>query len=59
MQNLIWNDGEGDWREINTAQPKLEAVTAADVMRVATEYFTKDNRAVAIFTRKPDAANAK
>ena len=59
LQNLIWNDGEGDWREINTAQPKLEAVTAADVMRVATEYFTKDNRAVAIFTRKPDAANAK
>jgi predicted Zn-dependent peptidase len=56
LQNLIWNDGEGDWREINAAQPKLEAVTAADVMRVANEYFTKDNRAVAIFTRKPNAA---
>jgi predicted Zn-dependent peptidase len=59
LQNLIWNDGEGDWREINAAQPKLEAVTAADVMRVANEYFTKDNRAVAIFTRKPETAPAE
>jgi predicted Zn-dependent peptidase len=56
---LIWNDGEGDWREINAAQPKLEAVTAADVMRVANEYFTKDNRAVAIFTRKPETASTE
>src|SRR5260221_6016679 len=59
LQNLIWNDGEGDWREINAAQPKLEAVTAADVMRVANEYFTKDNRAVATFTRKPETASAE
>lgn len=59
LQNLIWNDGEGDWREINAAQPKLEAVTADDVMRVANEYFTKDNRAVAIFTRKPETAPAE
>jgi predicted Zn-dependent peptidase len=59
LQNLIWNDGEGDWREINAAQPKLESVTAADVMRVANEYFTKDNRAVATFTRKPETASAE
>ena len=59
LQNLIWNTGEGDWREINAAQPKLEAVTTADVMRVANEYFTKDNRAVAIFTRKPETASAE
>ena len=59
LQNLIFNDGEGDWREINAAQPKLEAVTAADVMRVANEYFKKDNRAVAIFTRKPETAPAE
>ena len=59
LQSLIWNDGEGDWREINAAQPKLEAVTAADVMRVANGYFKKDNRAVAIFTRKPETAPAE
>jgi predicted Zn-dependent peptidase len=59
MQSLIWNDGEGDWREINAAQPKLEAVTAAEVLRVAKEYLVKDNRAVAIFTRKPETAAAE
>jgi hypothetical protein len=28
-------------------------VTAADVKRVANEYFAKENRTVAIYTRKP------
>ena len=32
---------------------KIQAVTAADVKRVANEYFTKENRTVAIYTRKP------
>jgi len=49
---LIYNDGFGDWREINEAGPKAQAVTAADVKRVANEYFTKENRTVAIYTRK-------
>ena len=56
--HLISNEGEGDWREINEAGPKLQAVTATDVQRVAQEYFNKENRAVAIYTRKPDAAKA-
>lgn len=50
--SLILNDGMGDWREINEAGPKIQAVTAADVKRVANTYFTKENRAVAIYTRK-------
>ncbi len=50
---LIFNDGLGDWREINAAGPKHQAVTAADVRRVARTYFTKENRNVAIYTRKP------
>jgi hypothetical protein len=49
---LIFNDGLGDWREINEAWPKYQAVTAADVKRVVNEYFTKENRSVAIYTRK-------
>jgi predicted Zn-dependent peptidase len=53
MMHLIRNDGEGDWREINDAGPKIQAVTAADVQRVAKKYFTKENRAVAVYTRKP------
>jgi len=50
---VLQNEGTGDWREVNEAAAKLQAVTAEDVQRVAREYFTKDNRAVAIYTRKP------
>ncbi len=52
LMHLIRNDGEGDWHEINQAGPKIQAVTAADVQRVARKYFTKENRTVAIYTRK-------
>jgi predicted Zn-dependent peptidase len=31
-------------------------VTAADIKRVANEYFAKENRAVAIYTRKTASA---
>ena len=53
LMQLIRSDGEGDWREINAAGSKIQAVTAADVKRVANTYFTKENRAVATYTRKP------
>jgi predicted Zn-dependent peptidase len=53
LMQLIFNDGLGDWREINQAAAKHQAVTAADVQRVASLYFTKENRNVAIYTRKP------
>jgi predicted Zn-dependent peptidase len=56
---LILNVGEGDWHEINEAGPKVQAVTAADVQRVANKYFVKENRCVAIYTRKPGSAPAK
>ena len=49
---LIFNDGFGDWHEINAAGPKIQAVTAEDVQRMAKTYFTKENRAVAIYLRK-------
>ncbi|MFN2385196.1 MAG: M16 family metallopeptidase [Thermoanaerobaculia bacterium] len=58
LVQLIVNDGMGDWREVNEAGPKVQAVTAADVQRVAKEYFTKENRAVAVYTRKPGAPAA-
>ena len=58
LHQLIWNEGEGDWREINDANTKLQAVTTADVKRVANDYFQKENRAVATFTRKTEAAKA-
>ena len=59
LMQLIFNDGLGDWREINEAGGKHQAVTAADVRRVANKYFTKENRNIAIYTRKPDKPQAK
>ena len=56
LQQLIAYDGEGDWREINNAGAKIQAVTAADVQRVANKYFTKENRDVGIYTRKAGGA---
>ena len=45
-------DGTGDWREADRRDVKINAVTAADVQRVAGQYFTKERRAVSIMTRK-------
>jgi len=36
----------GDWREAFRALRKIEAVTAADIQRVAKKTFTKENRVV-------------
>jgi predicted Zn-dependent peptidase len=59
LMQVLHNDGEGDWREINDAGPKIQAVTAADVRRVATQYFTRENRSVAIYTRKTASPEAQ
>jgi len=45
----------GDWNYLNTYPPKVQAVTAADVQRVAKKYFTRENRSVIIYTRKKGA----
>jgi len=58
LMQLIQNDGLGNWREINEAGTKLQAVSAADVQRVAKQYFTKENRAVGVYTRKADSSKA-
>ena len=53
LMQIMRSEGLGNWREINEAGPKLQAVSAEDLQRVAKKYFTKENRAVAIYTRKP------
>ena len=53
---LIFYEGLGDWKEINEGGPKAQAVTTEDIKRVATKYFTRENRAVATYTRKPGAS---
>ena len=40
-----------DWREINEGPAKYEAVTAADIRRVANRSFKDTNRSVAIYRR--------
>ena len=56
LQQLIRTDGSGHWQEINEAGAKLQAVTAADVQRVAKQYLTKESRTVCTYTRKAGAA---
>jgi predicted Zn-dependent peptidase len=50
---LLFNEGMGDWHEINAAGPRYQAVTAEDVRRVASTYLTTETRNVAVYTRKP------
>ena len=59
LNQLMHCDGLGDWRSINESGAKFQAVTAADVQRVVKEYFTKENRTVATYTRKQEISKAK
>jgi hypothetical protein len=58
LMQLLHCDGMGDWRAINESGAKYQAVTAADVQRVVKAYLTKENRAVATYTRKVETAKA-
>jgi predicted Zn-dependent peptidase len=55
MMHLIFNDGYGDWHEVNEGAAKIQAVTTADLKRVASKYLTQENRTVAVYTRKAGA----
>ena len=50
------SDGRGNWRDFDRRSQAVLAVNADDVKRVASQYFTKENRAVAIWTRKAGSA---
>lgn len=56
MLQLCYYEGLGDWRYLNEWADKTLAVTAEDVQRVAKQYFTKENRTVAVYTRKAGTA---
>lgn len=49
---VLNNEGLGDWREVNESGKRIQAVTVEDVQRVIGKYLKKENRAVAIYTRK-------
>ncbi len=52
LMQLVFNEGLGDWHEVNEAFSKVQVVTATDVKRVAATYFTRENRTVARYSRK-------
>ncbi len=52
LVQLLRYDGLGDWTYINDWADLTMAVTEQDVKRVATQYFPKENRSVAIYHRK-------
>jgi hypothetical protein len=56
LMQLIMNVGLGDWREVNAAGPNYQAVTKEDIQRVATKYFSPENRIVGTYSRKEGAA---
>jgi predicted Zn-dependent peptidase len=55
---LIFNEGLGDWHEVNTGGARIQAVSAPEVQRVVARYFSKENRAVAVYTRKAGSGGA-
>jgi predicted Zn-dependent peptidase len=49
----------GDWRELFREINQIDAVTKADIRRVANKTFTQENRTVGMIeTAKPEAASA-
>ncbi len=52
LLQLLLYDSDDSWTFINEAPRKVQAVTAADIQRVARKYFTRENRTVAVYTRK-------
>lgn len=51
-QLALFQTMAGDWRYVLKSRDKIAAVSPADIQRVATEYFTKSNRTVAILVKK-------
>ena len=51
-QLALYQTVAGDWRYVLKARDRVAAVTAADIQRVAAQYFTKSNRTVATLVKK-------
>ena len=52
MMQLLIRESNRGWETLNTDPALYDAVTPDDIMRVAQEYFTEENRAVAIYYRR-------
>jgi predicted Zn-dependent peptidase len=56
LLQLLWYDGQGDWRYLNESAGRTLAVEAADVQRVVARYLTRENQTVATYQRKAGSA---
>lgn len=56
MLQLLVRDANRGWETINTDPARVQAVTAADVKRVANAYFKPENRTVGLYYTKKGAA---
>ncbi len=52
MVQLLIRENNRGWETINTDPALYKSVTPDDIRRVANEYFTKENRAVAVYYRR-------
>jgi predicted Zn-dependent peptidase len=59
MFQLLMLEAIDGWQMINTDGPRHQAVTAADVQRVAKQYFAAENRNVLVLYRKAGASPAR
>ena len=56
MMQLLMRENNRGWETINSDPALYDAVTADDIVRVANEYFTPENRAVTIYYREESAS---
>ena len=52
MMQLLFRENNRGWDTINSDPALYDAVTADDIQRVANDYFTEENRAVAVYYRR-------
>jgi len=52
----VMAEGRGTWRDADRIDQAVQTLEAGDIQRVAQKYFTKENRTVAIWTRKSGSA---
>jgi predicted Zn-dependent peptidase len=56
LLQLLLYDSTDTWTFLNESPAKIQAVTAADIQRVAARCFTAENRNVAVYVRKAGSA---
>jgi zinc protease len=56
LLQLLLYDSTDTWTYLNESPAKVQAVTAADIQRVAARYLVPENRNVAVYVRKAGGA---